>query len=141
MTESCLQRKYFFSVNDACLNFKIFICLPYYLWLFPFFLLFWQTVSDKKMINLSIFVFLCTLKPEHVYVTIYVKSWSINNFLSKNLLLPTVCLILFWELIPTLRDGLNLLTLMVKINLKISQEKCTQSYTIYLVQNGTPRKR
>lgn len=82
----------------------------HYLWLFPFFLHFWQTVSDKKMINLSIFVFLCTFKPEHVYVTIYVKSWSINNFLSKNLLLPTVCLILYWELITTLRDGLNLLT-------------------------------
>lgn len=56
------------------------------------------------------YVFLCTFKPEHVYVTIYVKSWSINKFLSKNLLLPTVCLILFWELITTLRDGLNLLT-------------------------------
>lgn len=102
--------EYFFSVNDACLNLKIFICLPYYLWLFPFFFHFWQTVSDKKMINLSIFVFLCTFKPEHVYVTIYVKSWSINNFLSKNLLLPTVCLILYWELITTQRDGLNLLT-------------------------------
>lgn len=61
------------------------------------------------MINLFIFVFLCIFKFEYVYVIIYVKSWLINNFLFKNLLLFMVCLILFWELIIILRDGFNLL--------------------------------